>query len=80
MKTNLEIAAELIAADVRNLNDIKEYCGYPDYTEEDEIDRKTLEAMVNTLLNIIHERQRTNWEDRQFSLTPPGPRFNKKFT
>lgn len=61
MRTNLEIAAELIAADVRNLNNIKEYCGYPDYTEEDEIDKKNLEAMVNTLLNIIRERQRTNW-------------------
>ena len=64
MRTNLEIAAELIFAEVRNLNNIKEYCGYPDYTEEDEIDRKTLEAMVNTLLSIIYERQRANWEDR----------------
>ena len=61
---NLEIAAELISAEVRNLNDIKEYCGYPDYTEEDEIDRKTLEVMVKTLLSIIHERQHTNWGNR----------------
>ncbi len=64
MRTNLEIAAELIFAEVRNLSNIKEYCGYPDYTEEDEIDRKTLEAMVSALLDIIHKRQRTNWGDR----------------
>ena len=63
MRTNLEIAAELIFAEVRNLNNIKEYCGYPEYTEEDEIDRKTLEAMVNTLLSIVHERQRKEWEN-----------------
>ena len=64
MRTNLEIAAELIAAEVRNLNALKECCGYPDYTEEDEIDRKTLEAMATLLQNIIYERQLTNWENR----------------
>ena len=64
MRTNLEVAAELIAAEVRNLNALKEYCGYPEYTEEDEIDRKTLETMVDTLLRIIHEHQRVNWENR----------------
>lgn len=83
MKTNLEIAAELIAADIRNLNNIEEYCGEPDFTEQDAIDRAMLSSIVGDLLEILHrrqDRQRREWENSQFSLTPPGPRFNKKFT
>lgn len=66
MKTNLEIAAELIAADVRNLNCIEEYCGYPDFNRLDAIERDKLSKMVNELLIIAHrrqERQRQEWEN-----------------
>ena len=66
MRTNLEIAAELIAADIRNLNNIEEYCGYPDFTEEDAKDRETLSSMVDGLLAILHRRlakQQQEWEN-----------------
>lgn len=66
MRTNLEIAAELIAADVRNLNNIEEYCGYPDFNRLDAIERDKLSKMVNDLLIIIYrrqERQRIEWEN-----------------
>ena len=66
MRTNLEIAAEFIAADVRNLNDIEKYCGYPDFNRLDAIERDKLSKMVNDLLIIIHrrqERQRIEWEN-----------------
>ena len=66
MRTNLEIAAELIAADVRNLNNIEEYCGKPDFTEQDAIDRAILSSIVGDLLEILHrrqERQRIEWEN-----------------
>ena len=53
----LEIAAELIAADIRNLNDIEEYSGEPDFTEQDAIDRAVLTAIVGDLLDILHRRQ-----------------------
>ncbi len=72
MRTNLEIATELIAADVRNLNDIEEFCGYPDFNRLDAIERDKLSKMVNELLIIIHrrqKRQRIEWENSQFSLT-----------
>lgn len=78
MKTNLERAAELIAADIRNLNDIEKYCGYPEFSREDYYDRNTLQIILEKILSIEHERQRKG--DRQFSLTPPGPKFNKYFT
>lgn len=66
MRTNLEIAAELIAADVRNLNDIEEYCGEPEFDRQMYFDRKRLNEIVEELLGIIHrrqERQRTEWEN-----------------
>ena len=66
MKTNLEIAVKLIAADVRNLNDLEKYCGYPDFNRLDAIERDKLSKMVNDLLTIIHrrqERQRIEWEN-----------------
>ena len=66
MRTNLEIAAELIATDIRNLNNIEEYCGYPDFTEQDAIDRAILSSIVDDLLEILHRRQdhqRKEWEN-----------------
>lgn len=78
MRTNLELAAELIAADIRNLNDIEEYCGEPEFDRQMYFDRKRLSEMVEELLGIIHRRQER--ENNQFSLTPPGLRFNKYFT
>ena len=64
MRTNLEIAAELIAADVRNLNNIEEYCGSPDFTEQDYLDRRELELMISKLQTIYHrreDRRRKEW-------------------
>ncbi len=66
MRTNLEIAAELIAADIRNLNNIEEYCGEPDFTEQDTLDRTMLSSIVGDLLEILHrrqDRQRREWEN-----------------
>lgn len=66
MRTNLEIAVELIAADVRNLNNIEEYCGYPDFNQLDAIERDKLSKIVDELLSIIYRRQnrqRIEWEN-----------------
>lgn len=57
MRTNLEIAAELIAADVRNLDALEEYCGEPEFDRQDYFDKKRLNEMVEELLGILHRRQ-----------------------
>ena len=58
MRTNLEIAAELIAADIRNLNDLEKYCGYPEFSRVDYYDRNILQIILEKILSIEHERQR----------------------
>ena len=57
MKTNLELAAELIAAEVNRLNNLKEHCSYPKFNRLDEIEYDKLFQMVYELSIIIHRRQ-----------------------
>lgn len=58
MRTNLENAAEFIAAEIRHLNDIEEYCGYPEFSRVDYYDRNILQIILEKILSIEHERQR----------------------
>ena len=58
MRTNLEIAAELIAAEISNLNNLEKYCGYPEFSRVDYYDRNILQIILEKILSIEHERQR----------------------
>ena len=61
MKPAIEMAIEFLYADIRNLRDLEDYVGYPEFTERDALDRREEERILDTLQRIYHARQH-RWE------------------
>ena len=51
------MAIEFLYADIRNLRDLEDYVGYPEFTERDALDRREEERILDTLQRIYHMRQ-----------------------